>query len=229
MNARDFKPIAAAIQSRWSSFQIPPSALAQFVSDLSDLRAGDVAAAVESLGGLQRPPTPWMVREQVVRMQLNVPDWPAARAVLLRWRSRAAERVEAAANWTCPAAICDGSGFAIDEDANDARDCDCRPLLIAARRGLNDLSVLVAEFVSERQVANGELDKLAEGDTTLDAQVRARWDAFARRVVESRMLAALPASGDELPRIAAARAEDGGRSTSGLRRMDAVALLERGA
>jgi len=34
----------------------------------------------------------------------------------------------------CPAGLCDGSGFVVDEATNTARDCDCRPGRIAVRR-----------------------------------------------------------------------------------------------
>jgi DNA replication protein DnaC len=34
----------------------------------------------------------------------------------------------------CPAGLCDGSGFVVDEAANTARDCACRPGRIAVRR-----------------------------------------------------------------------------------------------
>ncbi len=229
MNAAEFRPIAKRIQARWYAFQIPPSAMAQYVADLGDLGVDDVAAAVDSFATAAKPPTSGQVRHRVVEMQLDVPDWPAARSVLLRWRAGAAARVDFAERWACPAGVCDGSGFAIDDTVNDARDCECRPALLAARRGLHALPALVAEFVTAREVANGELDGLAEGNTTLDAQVRARWDAFTRRIVDSRVLAALPVAGSrDLQRVAAARAEDGGRGRSGLRRMDPVALLERG-
>lgn len=229
MNAREFRPIAANIQARWHAFPISPSALAQFVADLGDLDARDVAAAVDALAAAPKPPTPGQVRHRVVEMQLDIPEWPAARSTLLRWREGADRRAAAAESWQCPAGLCGGSGFVIDEDANDARDCACRPALLGARRGLGTLPVLVAEFVIGREVSNAELDKLTQGDTTLDAQVRARWEAFTRRIVQSRMLAALPVrEGRELPRVAAARAEDGERSTNGLRQMDPVALLGHG-
>lgn len=226
---REFRPIGADIQARWAAFPIPPSAIAQYVADLNDLAIADIRVAVESFAASPKPPTPGQLRHRVIELQLDAPEWPAARSAMLRWRAGAAARVEAAERWVCPAGICDGSGFSIDEAANDARDCECRPALLAVRRGLGALPLLLAEFVTTREVSNAELDRLLAGDTTLDAQVRSRWEAFVRRIVQSRMLAALPAGeGRELPRVAAARAEDGARSTSGLRRLDPVALLERG-
>src|SRR5580692_1822315 len=35
---------------------------------------------------------------------------------------------------SCPLGICDGSGFEIDEQTNTARDCACRPQLVANAR-----------------------------------------------------------------------------------------------
>lgn len=229
MNAVEFRPVAAAIQARWFAFEIPPSALAQYVVDLADLRSGDVAAAVDSLGDRERPPSPGQIRRRVVELQLDAPAWPEARAALARWRGRVDDRVDAIAGWVCPAGVCDGSGFAIED--RDARNCVCRPARQSQLRGLSDLPVLVAEFVGvDGQVSNGELDKLLEGDTQLDAQVRGRWEQFVRRIVDSRVFAALPAS-DSMPRIEAARAEQLQREErgGGLRRMVPVALLERGA
>lgn len=232
MNAAEFRPIAADIQGRWSAFKIPASGLEQFVRDLRDLAIDDVAAAVASLGndGRDRPPTPGHVRRRVVEMQLDAPAWPEARAALSRWRAGADGRVEAIEAWTCPAGRCDGSGFVVKD--RDATNCVCRPARLAKLRGLDQLPVLVAEFVGVAgQVSNGELDVLfGKGDTQLDAQVRGRWEQFVRRILDSRMLAALPA-GDGLARIEAARGEDRARDErgGGLRRIDTVALLERGA
>jgi hypothetical protein len=231
MDAVEFRPIAAAIQSRWHAFPIPPSALAQYVADLSDLAAGDVTDAVESLGndGRDRPPTPGQVRRRVVELQLRAPAWPEARAALVAWRGRSGVRAAVVEAWVCPAGLCDGSGFVVDQ--NDARDCSCRPARTATARGIGELATLLAEFVTERHVSPGELDKLTEGDTTLEAQVRARWEQFVRRIVDSRMLAALPDRGvDSLPAVAAARVADARRDTDGsLRRLDIGRLLNRGS
>jgi hypothetical protein len=230
MNAIEFRPIAADIQARWFAFPIPRHALAQYVADLRDLRADHVAVAVASLNdGRDRPPTSGQIRRRVVELQLDVPAWPEARAAIVHWRAGSERRAERIEGWQCPARSCDGSGFVIDNSA--ARDCECRPLRLAVVRGLDELPALVAEFVGDDgYLANHEADALLEGDTTLDAQVRARWEQFARRIVDSRMLAPLPSGDDGLPRIAAARDETRRREHHGeLRRVDPVALLKTGS
>lgn len=229
MNGVEFRPIAAAMQSRWFAFEIPDSALVQYVADLVDLRADDVAVAVASLGDRERPPTSGQIRRRVVELQLDAPTWTEARAAIARWRAGSEARSVAASDWVCPAGMCDGSSFVIED--TDARNCECRPLWLARLRGLAELPVLVAEFVGvDGQLANHEADALLEGDTTLEAQVRARWEQFVRRIVDSRMLAALPA-GDGLRRVEAARDEDGQRQErhGELRSMNPIALLERSA
>lgn len=230
MNTAEFTPIAAAIQKRWWAFPIPAAALDQFVKDLGHLPAADVAAAVASLSsdGLPRVPTPGQVHRRALELQLRAPSWPEARAALVAWRRRSERRVAAVEAWVCTAGLCDGSGFETTD--NDARDCACRPARAERLRGLGELPVLVAEFVSEQHVSVAEVDKLIEGDTALDAQVRGRWEALARKIIEARVLAALPVSaGYELPAVQAARVGAAARDRDGsLRRMDPVALLGRG-
>lgn len=228
MTAKEFAPIGADIQARWFAFPIPKAAMAQYVLDLRELEAGDVAAAVAMLSDRDRPPTPAQIRRRVIEMQIAAPDWPTARADIARWRARVDERATAITAWVCPARLCDGKGFIIDD--RDARDCECRPLRLAAMRGLDEMPALIAEFVGvDGQVTNAELDALLGGDTTLEAQVRWRWEAFCRRIVNSRVLAALP--GSDLPAIEDARADVERREQrrGTLRPLgNVVALLERG-
>lgn len=230
MNATEFQPIAADIVARWPAFPIPDTALAQYVLDLGHLPAADVAAAVASLSsdGVPRAPTPGQVHRRALELQLRAPSWPEARGALVAWRKRSEQRVAAVEAWVCTVGVCDGAGFVVTDD--DARDCVCRAVRAKRRRGLDELPVLVAEFVSEQHVSNAEVDKLIEGDTALDAQVRGRWEALVRKIIEARVLAALPvSSGYELPAVQAARVEAAARDRDGsLRRVDAVALLGRG-
>ena len=45
---------------------------------------------------------------------------------------------------TCILGICDGSGFLYDEETNTARDCQCRPQIIA-RNKARSLSAVIPE------------------------------------------------------------------------------------
>ena len=74
----------------------------------------------------------------------------------------------------CPYARCDGTGFVLDEDADEARPCECRPARIAAARA----STLAREIPERfRDVA---FDRWPV--TNMDAAVVRAVRAFCRRI-----------------------------------------------
>lgn len=236
MRADEFAPIAAAMQARWWAFPIPTAALDQYLVDLRDLDAAKVAAAVDALSadGLRNPPTPGQIRRRIAEIELDTPSWGAARAALVAWRADGPRRAELTASWGCPHGQCDDElpGMIVDVETNTARDCECREEYIATRNGLSMLPALVREFVADGHVSRHEIDLIIRhADSTIEAQVRTRYEQFTRRAVDSRVYAGLPA-GDDVPRIEAARREDDARREGGPQRFDArriVGALERGA
>jgi len=228
MNAVEFRPIAATMQERWWAFPIPPAAFDAYVRDLADLPVEAVRTAVDAIAadGADRPPTSGQIRRRVAELELDAPDWDQVRTALARWRAARPDREQALESWTCPYGMCDGGGFVVD--GQRARDCRCRPERIAARRGLGMLPAMVREFVAEGHVSPAEFDRMfAEGDATVEAQVRGRWREFVGRAVESRAFAGLPSAAG-VARLESAREENARRELrrADLRRMDDARLLE---
>lgn len=234
MDRADFIGIATDLQARWWAFPIPGTALDYYEHDLRDLDADAVTVAIAALdatGEFKQPPTAGQIRRKVAEMALDAPDWDTVRTSLVMWRRSHEHRQEAAESWTCPEGICDGTSYVpVPGVERHVRHCLCRPAYVRALRGWDALPDLVAEFLADGHLEWGEIQRCLDlGDTTAESQIRTRWQQFAGRAVESRVLAALPA-GDGVPRISAARAESDARSRrdGDLRRVSAVALLERG-
>jgi hypothetical protein len=233
MDAGEFRPIATSMQARWWAFPIPGAALDTYVEDLADVPIEQVQAAVDAhaADGADRPPTSGQIRRRVAELELDPPTWDEVRTALVRWRAARPSREVLVEAWTCPHGECDGSGF-VEVAGRDRRvsDCRCRAARVAARRGLDVLPPLAAEFVVDGHVAPAELRRmLDEGDTTSESQIRMRWTQFVHRAVESRAYSALP-DGIGVARLEAAREEDGERRErhGDLRRFSAAGLLGAG-
>lgn len=252
MDAREFRPIAADMQGRWFAFPIPEMAFAQYLTDLHDLDADNVATAVVAIAaeGSDRPPTAGRIRLKVAELQLGAPIWADVKRQLIDRQDRM--RTWEPPEWTCPYEECGGSGFAerreaytyttvkrengrIEAERREAErditcDCRCRPERIASRRMAESLHPLVREFIAEKYVTWDEVETVGKGGaTTLEAQMRTKWEAFIHRAAESRVLAAVDAPAG-MQRIEAARSEDERRG--GPRRLSAdgiAGMLERGA
>lgn len=212
----------------------------RYAADIVHLNPAEVLAAVEVLkrtaksGGRasEFPPPPGDVCREVAKLQLDAPDWAECKRQLVkRWEATVVAR-EAAEDWVCPHGRCDGSGFVVDEDTNSAWNCDCRAARREARRG-EPLHPLLREFIDERYVTWGEVELVGQGaNTTLEAQMRAKWIAFADRAVQSRAIAALEGP-PTLHRLNSARHEDSLRGGRPVRQIGAavdavVAALPRG-
>lgn len=232
MRRSDFIRIAEDLQARWWAFPIPPSALDSYAADLSDLDVDLVSTAVAALdatGEFRQPPTSGQIRRKAAELQLDAPDWDAARTAIVRWRRGSERRAEAMKSWKCPEGICDGSSY-LQVAERTLRPCMCRPAYVAALRGWDTLSPLIVEFLREGHADPGVMMQMLDTfDTTAEAQLRSRWREFTSRAVQSRTLAGLQAAAD-VPQITAARAEDEQRrGARGLDKINVTALIGAGS
>lgn len=192
----------------------------RYAADVMHLDPDEAVAAVEVLKrstgrdgrAPEFPPPAGDVCREVARLQLDAPDWgECKRQLVKRWEATVLFR-DKGDDWTCPHDACDGSGFVHHEERNDSTDCECRPAMITARRQANALHPLLREFVEAGYVTWDEIETVGRGGaTTLEAQMRAKWDAFARQAVESRVIAAL-AGPPTLRRLERAREDDDRRA-----------------
>ena len=84
----------------------------------------------------------------------------------------------------CPNGECDGSGFVLDEDANEARPCSCRASRIAAARSRS-----LARTIPERyQHVGFDRHPVTEMDPLIVREVRRYCDAVDDRLAEGRGL-----------------------------------------
>lgn len=225
--------LVALVEESWPSARFTDDHRKRYVADLLHLDLDEALAAVEVLkrSGREFPSTAGAIAREVARLQIDAPEWgEVKRSLVLRVEATIAAR-DAADTWTCPHETCDGSGFIIHDVHNDATDCACRPAKLAARRAADTLHPLVREFIEDGYVTWSEVEAVGRGmETTLEAQMRQKWDAFASRAIESRVIAALEGP-PTLRRLAGARTEDDARQVGpgrvgvGLRRPDVVAAL----
>lgn len=186
-------------QTDWAAL-MDGGTIGEWYADLADLRADQVAATCEVLyrEGHEWPRNGAQIRERLILLSVDAPDWAAVKAALPGGREPGA-RVQG--DW-CPDRRCDGSTWILGDD-DQARPCSCRPGRVAGGRPAHPM---IAAFVDE--VGAGELRDVT-GDRTAEAQVRGKWEAFVRRVHEVERVDGLPtaglaalerASADRLPR-----------------------------
>lgn len=226
--------LVALVEESWPSSRLNQDQRRVYATDIAHLDPDEAAAALEVLkrSGRQFAPTAGEVALEVARLQLDAPDWGECKRQIVHRHRELVEARERTFEWTCPAGTCDGTGFmdvSTPETPNTVTDCSCRPARTAARSLLGELHPLLLEFVQAGYVTWTEIEDLGSGsDTTLEAQMRDKWVAFARRAVETRVISALKGP-PTLRRLEEARDEDGPRRRRELKRLDfsAVASLNR--
>lgn len=226
--------LVALVEESWTSARYTNDHRKRYAADVLHLDPDEAVAAVEVLkrSGREFPPQAGDVALEVARLQIDAPEWGEVKRQLVQRWDATVEARERPDDWKCPYGRCDGSGFVHADDANDATDCECRPEKREARRG-EPLHPLLREFIEERYVTWGEVELVGQGaNTTLEAQMRQKWEAFAGRAVRSRVIAALEGP-PTLKRLASARAEDAprreGMAQLGRAVGDVVAALQRGS
>jgi hypothetical protein len=230
--------LVATVEESFPSSRFNDEQRLQYAKDVAHLDVAEAAAAVEvlkrtpTIDGRSRQfaPTAGEVALEVARLQIDAPDWGEVKRQLVKRHEAIIASRDAPNDWTCPLEACDGTGFidvSTPELPNTVTDCKCRPARTAARQGADELHPLLREFISAGYVTWGEVDTVGQGgETTLEAQMRAKWDAFARRAVETRAIAAIDAP-PTLRRLEEARDEDAPRRRAGLERPQYTAALPR--
>lgn len=232
----DALELVALVEKSWASARFHDGHREQYANDIAHLDPDEARAAIEVLkrSGREFAPPAGDVAREVARLQLGAPDWADVKRSLIH-RQEAIERSRGeVVEWTCPHDACDGSGFVgfSDPTARDATPCECRPARLASMRVADELHPLVQEFIEEGFVTWGEVDAVGQGGrdaAMLEAQMRVKWETFARRAVESRAIAAVEGP-PSLRRLEQARDEDGqraGRGRGQLGRPDYAAALPR--
>jgi hypothetical protein len=225
--------VVARVEEIWKNARLDDDDRRRYAHDICQVDPAEALTAVEVLArsGREFAPTAPMVLLEVARLQVDAPDWGDVKRQLVARRVAMQAAVGERREWTCPDGRCDGSGFVFSDSASPHKrsnaPCSCRPAMIADRRRESGLHPLVREFVTAGYATWGEVDTIAAGEaTTLEAQMRMKWEQFSQRAVLSRAIAHVegPAS---LRRLDTARQEDAGRKPPrrGLERPDYLAAL----
>jgi hypothetical protein len=227
--------LVALVEESWLSARMTQENRQRYAADVMHLDPDEAEAAVEVLkrSGREFPPSAGDVAREVARLQIDAPEWgEVKRQLVQRYEATIAAR-STADSWACPHDSCDGSGFVWHAERNDSTDCDCRPAKIAAGRAAATLHPLLREFIEDGYVTWSEVEAVGFGmQTTLESQMRTKWEAFAGRAVESRVIAALEGP-PTLKRLGGARSEDAprqledGRRRGELAKPDVLAALNR--
>lgn len=191
--------------NRWFS-QLTEQSEGAYLETLGMLPPAAVDAAIQTLAadGRFKIPTPGQIAQRVAELDTAAPPWVQARSMFLRWRedcrrlSAERRRVEQMCE------VCDGTGFVwIDEESNTTTQCECREQLRQFANGRVALPPVLRRFVDDGHLAPQQIDQLTT-DTTLEAQVRDRWEAYAALLVRDHAWSGLPVA-PGVPAIEAAR------------------------
>lgn len=214
MKPSDALELVALVVERWPSARLDDGHMRRFAEEIVDLDAAECRAALDALYRSRREfvPTAGAVRYELAALQLGAPEWADVKRQLVKRHE--ALQAWTPPEWTCPHGECDGGGWTVterDDGADDASHCRCWDERQASRRLADSLDPLVREFIADRYVTWGEVEAVGQGNaTTLEAQMRQKWDVFRHRAVESRAFATIDAAPD-LPRLEQAREEDAPR------------------
>lgn len=232
MIASEALTVFQLVQRRWGNAELD---LKQFSVDILELDVDvrTACAAVDAIhaSGAEFPPTAGAIARQVAMLQVDPPQWAEVKRQMNLRRSEIAAARLRRLRWSCPHQECDGGGFVEVGDA--MRRCRCHAARLASRDGASTLSPIVQEFLDRGYVTLGEVDDVADPDqrdrSTLEAQMREKWKAFAAEVVDFRVLSLMGTSAD-VARLERARAEDAARRRGGrgLARPSMLKHLERG-
>lgn len=216
--------------AEWSPQQsglTAPGFIDQYVRTFAEIDARHARAAAESWyrDGNKWAPSAGELLVLLADLALDIPDWGLVKAQILGHGAPLCDDLPELPD-DCPFGECDGDGLVLDWETNTGMPCRCRPLRQEIRRQRRGGHPLVAEFL--REVGSLEVADL-QGDRTAEAQIRTKWEAFARgtrRQVTHRGID--PAGLPQLERIAKAAAARELRSGAP-RRPDFLHLIPGGA
>jgi len=124
---------------------------------------------------------------------------------------------------SCPHGLCDGSGWVLDEDSDEARPCPCRPARIAAARSRS-----LARTIPERyQHVAFDRHPVTEMEPIIVREIRRFCDAIERRLDEGRGLLFYGNTGTGKTTLAMLVAQEAMRRHRTVAIYDAPRLLRR--
>lgn len=222
MTPEEFLRFTGVLCNAWPEAKLTGDAVKFYGMELKDSSFASAVAAVRVLGreGKFKIPTAGQIRRKMVELEVDAPGWEEVRRSLNERRAAIERKKGETFTWTCPDGRCDGSGFLVDEEANAARHCGCFQDRLAARRHTVALHPMIQEFLDRGYVTLREVEEVCDTGrrdrSTLEAQMREKWNAYVNDQVSSRAMADLPAP-ETMKRIERAKGEPG--------RVDSLGLL----
>lgn len=168
MQPLEWREIAKRMIAKWPH-QVPSQAsLAECFDALGDLEAEPVMVAVESFyrDGERWPPTGGMLRQRVMELALDAPDW----GEVFRW-----------INTYVRTGVCNPSYGDFDS------------YVAAAERLLGQMPAAIAAFI--RSVGTRQLYEASEQEGGGEARLRDKWLAWSGRQTREAALFGLPSGG----------------------------------
>lgn len=181
MMASDAMTLVGVIQRRWTHSDPVDS---EYIDELASVHADHAFAAVDSWyrDGERFAPSAGQIIGRIADLALDMPDWYVVVNELHHRQSAAGKQ-----SWTndriCPHGRCDGRGLVIDEEARTSSYCECREQLQAEIAARQTTHPVVAQFIAE--IGQREIADVLLGDRTAEAQVRNKYEAFARNARRS--------------------------------------------
>lgn len=241
MTKPEFQKMLALLEGHWLRDTIPAEAEDLYWEELREFSAGHVATAIEAIArsGKERVPLPGQLRQRVIALMMDIPNWAQAIGQLRNarqvmdaykepeecpddnsecdygWitklqtydhevrsrckcaRSKVSQDHKRALRLKgesepCSIGVCDGTGIIIKTEPTEhmvSTHCSCWE----KRRPDLPLHPIVHSFA--RLVTWPEVNRMFVGDSTLEAQMRNKYEAHVRDAIEGESLRGLPAHG----------------------------------
>ena len=222
MNKREADRLFAVLQTLWPARPLNPELPTLLVQTLGDMPLNQCEAAVNAISrqGGDWVPTPGAIRLEAARLEVAPPAWDEVRQQLMRRRDELSRMATDGFAWDHEP--CKGTSWIVNAK-REAQPCSCRDDYIRARRAEHTLPALVRLWLDDGYVTWSEVDAVADGDTTAEAQMRRKWEQYADRMVQARVMRGLP-GGAGAPALERAAADDQRRIEQDRRRSSLRAL-----
>lgn len=185
MTQGEWKTIFHTITQYWPHAKTTKHTQNLYWEELKKFPATHVQTAIESLYRDKEnfPPNTAKITWRIAELLIDPPTWAEVKTILTQPTPPTKNPKK---QQRCTYNMCNGNGFIITEHENSVTDCRCRKEHITTLRYKNQATKhpIITAF-AKHYIAAGEINELATGNTTVEAQLRTKYDQFTHRIMRS--------------------------------------------